>query len=79
MLVTNLAAVRIKNGVLEAPEWLRRLSVRLLISAQVMVPGSWDGALHWDPHWAWSLLKILSLGGVPGWLSQLSARLWLRS
>ena len=26
---------------LRMPEWLSRLSVRLLISAQVMIPGSW--------------------------------------
>ena len=29
-----------------APGWLSRLSVRLLISAQVMIPGSWDRAPH---------------------------------
>ena len=30
----------------EAPGWLRQLSVQLLISAQVMIPGSWDRAPH---------------------------------
>ena len=28
------------------PGWLSRLGVRLLISAQVMIPGPWDGALR---------------------------------
>ena len=30
--------------------WLSRLSVRLLISAQAMVPGSWDRAPLWIPR-----------------------------
>ena len=34
----------------EAPEWFSQLSVRLLISGQVMIPGSWDLALCWAPH-----------------------------
>ena len=27
-----------------APEWLSRLSIRLLVPAQVIIPGSWDRA-----------------------------------
>ena len=41
------------------------LSVWLLISAQVMIPGSCDWAPHQAPHWAWSLLKFLSLSLPP--------------
>ena len=42
----------------------------LLISAQVMISQSWDGALHEAPHWAWSLLKILfSSPSAPPWLT----------
>ena len=26
--------------------WVAQLSIQLLILAQVMIPGSWDGALH---------------------------------
>ena len=38
------------------------MSVQLLISAQVMIPESWDQApgRAWS-RWTWSLLKILSL------------------
>ena len=28
--------------------------------AQIIIPGSWDGAPHQAPHWVWSLLGILS-------------------
>ena len=41
--------------------WFSQLRVWLLISAQVMIPGSWDWALCWATWWAWRLLKILSL------------------
>ena len=44
-----------------ASGWLSQLSIRLLILAQAMTPGSWDLAPHQSPYWAWSLLKILSL------------------
>ena len=40
-----------------APGRLSRLSVRLLISAQVLISGSWVQSLHWAPQWAWSYLK----------------------
>ena len=43
-----------------APEWRSQSSVRLLVSAQVMISGSWDQALHGAPHSAGSLLEILS-------------------
>ena len=41
-----------------APGWLSRLSVGLLISAQVTISGLWDWALHWTPCWVRGLLKI---------------------
>ena len=40
-----------------APGWLSSLSGWLLISTQVMIPGSWDQALHWIPRSAGSLLE----------------------
>ena len=43
------------------PLWLSQLSVLLLISAQVMIPGWCDQALHGSLCRAWSLLGILSL------------------
>ena len=46
------------------PGWLRWSSVQLLISDQVMNPGSWDGALPPAPCWVWNL-KILSLHPFP--------------
>ena len=36
-------------------------SVKHLPSAQVMIPGSWDGALHWAPCSPGSLLLPLPL------------------
>ena len=49
----------------DACRGLSQLSLQLLISAQVMIPGSWDRvprdpAPHRAPCWAWSLLGILS-------------------
>ena len=42
-----------------------QLRVRLLVLAQVMIPGLWDGALHEAPCWArrrvWSLVYSFSL------------------
>ena len=40
--------------------WLSQLSIRLLVSAQVMISGSWHRAPRWALSGAWSLLKILS-------------------
>ena len=34
------------------PEWLSQLGAQILISAQVMISGLWDQALHHIPHWA---------------------------
>lgn len=42
------------------PEWLRGLSIALLIYTQVMIPGSWNRAPCGTPCWAWSLLNVLS-------------------
>ena len=39
--------VGLKNHFGELPGWLSWLSMGLLISAQVVVLGSWDGALRW--------------------------------
>lgn len=35
-----------KDGV---PGWLSRLSIQLLVSPQVVISGSWDGAQHRTP------------------------------
>ena len=44
---------------LGAPGWFSWLSSRLLISAQVMISGSWDWAPCWALQWLWNLLEIL--------------------
>ena len=41
--------------------WLSGLNIWLLISAQVMIAGSWDWAPSQPPCWAWKLHKILCL------------------
>ena len=43
-----------------APGWLSQVSIWLLISVPVMIPGSWDWAPCRASYWVWSLLKILS-------------------
>ena len=53
-LIMNLKTVLWVAG------WLIRLSVWLLISAQVIIPGLWDWVLNWAPPWVWSVFKILS-------------------
>ena len=55
----KLNALRI--GTRGASGWLSRVSVRLLVSAQVMIPGLWDRAPHRALCWAWNLPEILSL------------------
>jgi len=50
---------------LGAPAWLSWLGVWLLISAWVMISGSWDQALPRAPCWARSLLEILSFSPSP--------------
>ena len=55
-----LRELQIKTTVRGTPGWLSWLSVQLLISTQVMIPGSWDLAPGWAPSWACTLLKILS-------------------
>ena len=40
--------------------WVAQL-VKRLSSAQVMIPGSWDGAPCWAPCSAWSLVLLLPL------------------
>ena len=47
------------------PGWLSRLSVQLLISAQVTIPGLGDRAIHGVPLWVWSTLGILSFALCP--------------
>ena len=42
------------------PGWLSWLSIRLLVSAQVMISGSCDWALHQAPCSVESLLEVLS-------------------
>ena len=53
-----------KVNVSEAPGWLSRLSVWLLISA-VMILGSWDKAPCQGLCWAWSLLNSLFPSALP--------------
>lgn len=50
----------VRRGGIGVPEWLSRLSVRLLVSAQVG-----DGALSWAPCSGWSLLITLSSSPLP--------------
>ena len=52
---------------------LSRLSVWLLISAQVMISQSWDRAPPWAPRWTWRLLKIFSLPLCPSPLTRARA------
>ena len=40
------------------PKWLSRLNVRLLVSALVVISGSWAQALRWGPHSVGSLLPL---------------------
>lgn len=54
----------IKN-ILGEPEWLSWMNVYLLILVQVMMPGSWDRALHRALRWAWRLLGLLSFSFPP--------------
>ena len=49
------------NSCPELPGWLSQWGVWLLILAQLMISGSWDGALCWAPGSAASPLNILSL------------------
>ena len=35
------------------------------ISARIVIPGLWDWAPRWAPHWVWSLLEILSPSAPP--------------
>ena len=51
----------VKSDILGAPGWLSPLSIRLLIWAQVMIPGLGDRGPPGALCWAWSLFKILSL------------------
>ena len=43
----KISAYRMGEG---APECLSQFSIQLLVSAWVMIPGSWDQALHQAPH-----------------------------
>ena len=49
------------NKVLGTPGWLSQLSINVLVSAQVMISGLGDQALHWALSSTGSLLEILSL------------------
>jgi len=55
---THLHSLSRKNKITGA--WVAQL-VKRLPSAQVMVPGSWDGAPHWAPCLAGGLLLPLPL------------------
>ena len=57
----NILVLLVSKFYIGAPGWLSCLSGQLLISAQVMISGSWDQAPYGGPHWMWSVLKILRL------------------
>ena len=61
----RLKNILLKNKWVGAPGWLSWLSIQLLISVQVMISPSWDGAPGCALCWAWSLLKILFLCPSP--------------
>ena len=48
-----------KSGFLGMPGSQDAQSVKRLLTAQVMIPGSWDGISHWAPCSAGSLLPPL--------------------
>ena len=48
-----------------APVWHSQLSISLLASAQVMIPGSWDQAPRWAPPSTQDLPEILSPSAPP--------------
>jgi len=61
-MALNLADIGIRwGGVKNIDSWgtwvAQSLSIQLLILAQVMILGSWDGALHWVPPSGRSLLE----------------------
>ena len=62
-----------------APEWLRPLRGRHLISAQVVISGSWGGALCcWAVCSVWSLLVAPTLLFTPACVHTLSLYLSLK-
>ena len=44
--LAEISLIKVHKG----PRWLSQLSIWLLVSAQVMIPGSWDQALHQALH-----------------------------
>ena len=46
---SNTTLYVLKLVELGAPGWFGELSIRLSIEAQIMIPGSWDGALRGAP------------------------------
>ena len=50
------------NKLREKGPWVVQVAEHLLlVSAQVVIPRSWDRAPCWAVHWVWSLMKTFSL------------------
>lgn len=64
-----------KNNNTGPPGWDSRLSIRLLVSAQVGISGSWDRAPGWAPPSAGNLLEILFPSVTPTCVLTLSPSL----
>ena len=64
--VFHRSLCQIETYVTGAPGWLSQLSVWLLISAQVMIPGSWVRAPHQALRWAWKRQDL----GYPPWCGE---------
>ena len=65
LMLRNKYNLKKKKETFGVPGWHSWLSVQLLVSAQVMVSGSGDQALHWALHSSWSLLKMFSPPAPP--------------
>ena len=71
-LFCGLSFSRIQNG--RAPGWGSRLSLQLLVSAQVIVSGSQDWTPCWAPHSAGRLLVSLPSAPPPTLVQVLSLK-----
>ena len=53
----NVSINSLQKTTLGAPGWFSQLSCQILILAEVMISGSWDGASYWAPRSVGSLLQ----------------------
>lgn len=49
-IINNMKCYLLLKQKTGAPGWLGQFNFLLMISAQVITPGSWGGALHWALH-----------------------------